>query len=683
MLSDTTISFAPLIATGLIWFLGSLAFILTGLAAFKGLKGWIWRGLAGLGLVAILSNPSLLQEDRESLSDIALLVIDDSLSMAVGDRQEDASIVSDRIREAAGRDTSLDLVEFSGGRAEDGTRLVEAIREGLADIPRNRLAGIITVTDGRLHDLPNDPDTLGLDAPLHQITVGDPEAGDRRLVIENAPRFGLVGERVIFDIRVEDVLEPAGTATVFLSVDGGERISANIPIGENVPIEALIRNRGVNVVEIEVAPSRNELSLINNRAAVSVTGVRDRLQVLLVTGEPHNGARAWRDLLKSDPSVELIHFTILRPLEKDDSIPPEELSLIQFPYVELFDQRINDFDLVIFDRYRRRGILPPLYFNNIARYVEQGGALLVTAGPPFAGFTSVARTPLAGVLPSRPTGEILEEQFRPALSEAGLRHPVTAPLINQSQDWGPWFRQIGAEAVSGETLLENENGDPLLVLSREAQGRAAILMSDQAWLWDRGYEGGGPHDELFRRVAHWLMGEPELDEERLLASVVNNELRVTRTTLEDNVPPLELTWPSGDTQSTGMVQTAPGRHEAMVPVEETGLIRLRSGELTTVASAGPLNPREYANLSIDPDGLESLTDASGGGTYLAGDGAEDSPSIRRTRRGNTQRGLDWVGLQRNETYIVTDTERTPLTPALLALVLMLGLIGFAWRREGG
>lgn len=682
MLGDTSISLAPLVPTLFLWIAGLTGAILIALSLVQGMKGWLWRSLALLALIGVLLNPSLLQEQREPLSDIALLVTDNSSSMRIGAREANAQAIADTLRTGASRDDSLELIEITGGRAEDGTRLMETIRDGLADIPRNRLAGIITLTDGRVHDLPSDPDSLGLDAPLHQITIGDPDAGDRRLVVENAPRFGLVDDRVTFDIRIEDEQAADGTATVYLSVDGGERISAIIPIGETIPIEALIQNRGVNVVEIEVEAGRNELSLINNRAAVSVTGVRDRLQVLLVTGEPHNGARAWRDLLKSDPSVELIHFTILRPLEKGGNVPPSELSLIQFPYVELFDERINDFDLVIFDRYRRRAILPPLYFDNIARYVEQGGALLVTTGPPFAGVASVARSPLAAVLPTRPTGEIGEQAFRPRVSEVGQRHPVTAPLMGQSEDWGPWFRWIGGEALSGQTLLETEEGGPLLVLSREGQGRAAILMSDQAWLWDRGYEGGGPHDELFRRVAHWLMGEPELDEERLLSGVVNGELRATRNTLAEGAPDLEVTWPSGDVETAGMVQTAPGRYEASLEVPEAGLIRLRSGTLTTVTSAGPLNPREFANLSIDPDGLEILTDATGGGRYLAGENGNDAPIIRRTRPGNIQRGLDWIGLQRNEAYLVADTERTPLTPALLVMLILIVLLGLGWKREG-
>ena len=127
---------------------------------------------------------------------------------------------------------------------------------------------------------------------------------------------------------------------------------------------------------------------------VSIDGVRDKLRVLLVSGEPHAGERTWRNLLKSDASVDLVHFTILRPPEKQDGTPINELSLIAFPTRELFQQKINEFQLIIFDRYARQGVLPIIYFDNIARYVRDGGAVLVAAGPDYASPTSIWRTPL-------------------------------------------------------------------------------------------------------------------------------------------------------------------------------------------------------------------------------------------------------------------------------------------------
>ena len=681
MTDAASLTYAPLLEPAVIAILAGLALAAAGFALVRGMKGWLWRALAAALLAAALANPALVREQREALSDIALLITDDSPSMDVGDRDPAAERTAEALRAAAEADPGLELIELSGGTAPDGTRLTPLLRDGLGRIPRERLAGVVVASDGQIHDAPDDADAFALDAPLHHVVTGRPDARDRRLIISEAPAYGLVGEEVTFTLRVEDEGAPAGTATVALSVDGGEPITARVQIGEDVEVRAALQNRGPNTVQIEVEPGEEELSLINNRAAVNVTGVRDRLRVLLVTGEPHNGARAWRNLLKSDPSVDLVHFTILRPLDKDDSVPPDELALIAFPTFELFQLRLEEFDLVIFDRYRRRGILRPLYLDNIAQYVRGGGALLVTTGPPYAGPESLARSSLAGVLPAAPDGTIAEGAFRPRVSEAGLRHPVTAPMAEVQSGWGPWYRRIGASAVSGETVLESPDGEPLLTLARSGEGRAAILLSDQAWLWERGHEGGGPHDELFRRVAHWLMGEPELDEERLTAVVADGELSVIRSTLADAAPPLEVEWPSGRTETLSMSEVSPGRFQAETPAEEQGLVRLRNGDLTAVAASGPLNPREYADLRPDPDGLSALVEAGGGGVFAMPPGRA-APEVRRVSGGSRAHGADWLGLTRNNAYVVTDARRTPLAPGLLIAALALALLAGAWRREG-
>ena len=149
---------------------------------------------------------------------------------------------------------------------------------------------------------------------------------------------------------------------------------------------------GMNIVEIELEPVPGELTPANNRVVIAAEGVRENLRVLLVSGEPHAGERTWRNLLKSDAAVDLVHFTILRPPEKQDGTPIHQLSLIAFPTRELFSEKIKDFDLIIFDRYQHRGILPLLYYDNIARYVDRhGGALLIAAGDDYAGNASLLR----------------------------------------------------------------------------------------------------------------------------------------------------------------------------------------------------------------------------------------------------------------------------------------------------
>ena len=148
--------------------------------------------------------------------------------------------------------------------------------------------------------------------------------------------------------------------------------------------------------------------------------MRDRLRVLLVSGEPHAGERTWRNLLKSDASVDLVHFTILRPPEKQDGVPVTELSLIAFPTRELFLDKIDEFDLIIFDRYKRRGILPAIYLDNVRQYVENGGAVLIAgrAGLRQRRTRSIARR-WPRILPGAPTGRVIEEAFVPTITDIG------------------------------------------------------------------------------------------------------------------------------------------------------------------------------------------------------------------------------------------------------------------------
>ena len=172
------------------------------------------------------------------------------------------------------------------------------------------------------------------------------------------------------------------------------------------------------MVELEVAPIADELTTRNGKAVVAIEGVRDKLRVLLVSGEPHPGERMWRNLLKSDANVDLVHFTILRPPEKAvDGTPINELSLIAFPVADLFGRKIKDFDLIIFDRYSSQAILPRFYLDNIVAYVREGGALLMAEGPAFG--TPEDSTPRRSAR-SRPPG-------RPARSSTSRSAPPSPP----------------------------------------------------------------------------------------------------------------------------------------------------------------------------------------------------------------------------------------------------------------
>jgi hypothetical protein len=458
-----------------------------------------------------------------------------------------------------------------------------------------------------------------------------------------------------------------------------------VPIGRDVPVSIPIDHGGPNVLELEVEPGSRELTLANNRAAVVVNGVRDRLRVLLVSGEPHAGERVWRNILKSDPSVDLVHFTILRPPEKQDGTPIRELSLIAFPIRELFDVKLDDFDLIIFDRYSRRGIIPQAYVENVVRYVRKGGAFLEAAGPSFGTPMSLFRTPLGEILPTEPTGNVFEEGYKPQLTDVGRRHPVTEDLPGAGKpgdapSWGRWFRQVEARVHNGTAIMRGERGDPLLVLDRVGKGRVAQLLSDQMWLWARGFEGGGPQGELLRRLAYWLMKEPDLEENDLRASVEGDRLVVTRQSLEPDDRPVTVTLPDGTTQSLTLTPEHGGHSSGALPISQMGLYRASDGAHTALAAAGPLNPVEFADVRATPEKLAPLAQASGGGVFWIGTGT--IPEIRRVSAGRAASGHNWLGLRQNGDYVVTGFSELPLLPAFAALLLTVGLLIAAWRREG-
>ena len=680
------IAWAPMLP---VWALGALAvltLLVVGLGLFTRARGAWWRTGAALALLAALANPTLVAERREARPDIAVLVVDESPSQKIGNRLTETRRAAEQL---AAKLQALPGVELRtvtvGGNvltSEDGTRLMTQLDKALADVPRHRLAGVAVVTDGQVHDLPADAKDL-LGAPLHVMLTGQKGEADRRLVIEKAPTYGLVGKPISMSIRVEDAAVAPGTPVqVTIRRDGGAEQRLTVPVGRTVEVPLTLDHGGQTVVELSVEAGPKELTLDNNRAVAALNGVRDRLRVLLVSGEPHAGERTWRSLLKADPSVDLVHFTILRPPEKQDGTPIRELSLIAFPIRELFEIKLDEFNLVIFDRFRRQGILPRAYIANIADYIEKGGALLDATGPPFTGSLSLYRSPLGRVMPAEPTGQVVEQGFKPVLSQAGHRHPVTADLPGSAGDdptWGRWFRYIDAEAQRGEVVMQGPNARPLLVLDRVGKGRVAQLMSDHIWLWTRGFEGGGPQAELLRRLAHWLMKEPELEENVLSAQLRGDRLEVTRRTVKADDRPVTVTLPNGETASVAMTEDASGRASGTLAVDQAGLYRLADGQRTAITAVGPLNPLEWADVRATDAKLSPFTQASGGSVHWLQDA---TPEPRKVRPGRPAFGRDWIGFRSNGDFATVGLDEVALMPALLVLAMALGMAMIAWRREG-
>jgi hypothetical protein len=682
------IAFTPLVPSLVLWIALAAIVVISVLLLLGRPRGAAVRIMALALILLALANPSFTREDREPLSSVAAVVIDKSPSQNFGERTRETTKAQEALVDSLRKINGLEVRVVEAGQADgetDGTRLFGALSSALSDVPIDRVAGAFLITDGRVHDIPANATALGFQAPVHALITGRKDERDRRIAISAAPRFGIVGQSQTITYRLDDQGVSGQRAKVVVRYDGEVINERTVLSGQTVNVDIDIKHAGPNIVEIEASPLENELTLVNNRAVVAIDGVRDKLRVLLVSGEPHSGERTWRNLLKSDASVDLVHFTILRPPEKQDGTPINELSLIAFPTRELFQQKINEFQLIIFDRYARQGVLPIAYFDNIARYVRGGGAVLVSAGPDYASSTSIWRTPLDSVLPAEPVG-VTEKPFYAQLSDVGKRHPVTRGLEGSNTEpphWSRFFRTVDTRNATSQPVMTGADGKPLLLLSRFGEGRVALLLSDHIWLWARGYEGGGPHLDLLRRMSHWLMKQPDLDEEALHLQVRGHDLVVQRQTMADSVAPVTVTSPAGTTRELTLSASEPGTWVASIPANELGLWQATDGTLKALINVGPTNPKEFSEVTSTTEMLMPLAQATGGDARRVVDGSSvELPRIVAVRASSVFRGDGWMGVKMRDASVVRGVGVLPVFAGLIGLLLLLGAFAATWLREG-
>jgi hypothetical protein len=679
-----SVHFAPLAPFAWLITLGAIALLLSlGTLALRRRAG-VWRILCALIFIAAFANPSLNEEKREKVKDVVAVMVDRSPSQNFDRRTErtDKALASIKEKLAAlsgSLETRVIEAPAAGARLSRETNLFGALDQTLADVPMTRRAGVIFLSDGQIHDVPGEANRFADYGPVHLLLSGEKKEKDRQIVILEAPAYGIVGQTVTFKYQVEDQNTGETDATVLVKQDDQPPQVQEVPINTPQELQVTISHAGENIIDIEASPLDDELTQANNRAPLIVNGVRDRLRVLLVSGQPHAGGRTWRDILTADPGVDLVHFTILREPDKLDATPQNELSLIAFPFRELFETKLYDFDLIIFDRYRLNHILPNFYFGNIAKYVHDGGALLEVSGPSYASEESIYTTELKSVLPGYPTGDILSEPYRPEVTEIGSRHPVTQGL-SWKGDWGHWLRQVGVTPLpESNVLMKGAEDDPLLILNRVDKGRVAQLASDQIWLWSRGYDGGGPYAELLRRLIHWLMKEPELDENALSVMAEGDELVIRRRSLEDKDMEITVHAPDGAATAVTLKRAEDGMLEGRLEVHDLGIYTVDDGEKKRFAIVGDLNPPELRGVIATGEKMKPVVDASKGGIYWLQDG---TPDIRMLGEGRDYSGAGWLGLRGNNSYMVTGVTQKPLLPAWVFAAALLALITFAWWREG-
>ena len=686
---DFDFAFAPQLPVWLIVAIAAVTGILVIAGLWRGVRGAWVRAIAWAVVVLALFNPAILFEEREALKSVVAVITDESGSQKLDGRDADSVALREALVDRIGRLDAFEVREIAAGdqistSTDVSTALFGALRSAFQDVPPDQVAGAVFITDGQVHDIPESLSSIGINAPVHALITGREDERDRRIVIDSAPRFGVVDESFQIDFRVLEhgYGQPGAPVDVSIFADGELLTVERVQPGETTSFVADVPHGGKNIFEFQVEVDEDEIADVNNRAFVTINGIRDNLRVLLVSGEPHAGERTWRNLLKSDPSVDLVHFTILRPPEKQDGTPINQLSLIAFPTRELFVQKIDEFDLIIFDRYSRRGVLPILYFENIARYVRDGGALMIAAGPELGDIGSIA-SPLADVMPAMPDGTKIEAKFKPQISEEGRKHPVTRQLDGWREDepdWGSWFRVVGSTQVTGNTVMVGKDEAPLLVLERAGEGRIALFLSDHPWLWARGFEGGGPHVQLLRRAAHWLMKEPELDEERLVATSQGRTVTVERQTLGDRPGEVTITGPGEEEYVVTLEEVDAGKWRGETEVERFGLHAAANEDLTALTHVGPANPREYGEVVSTPELLRPVLEEGRGSSRRAT--ASTPPRIVAVRTGANSAGQGWIGFEDRKASLLKGVDRVSLFSGLLGLALLLAAFAAMWGREG-
>ena len=642
--------------------------------------GNIFRATLICLIILSIANPTMVSENRENIPDTVALILDLSPSQNINNRKSLAQSSYNSIKTELEKINNLDIrVKTINGKK--GSKLFEPLASMVGDISSDRVAGAIIITDGQIEDAPSILENYNFKAPVNIILTGEKEEKDRRLIIESSPRFGIVGEEIKIDIKVEDISANTPNALVTINMNDEIEQSRSIPIGEVVTITMPLERAGITSLNIEVEPGKEELTLQNNKSVIEINAIRERLKVMLVSGEPNMGLRSWRNLLNSDPSVDLVHFTILRPPNKQDLTPVGELSLIPFPSRELFQANLNDFDLIIFDQYHLRGILPQFYLKNVVEYVVNGGALLDASGPEYAGPYSLSLSPLQNILPTEPTGDIIVQEFIPIMTKDGERHPVTANLKDDiNSNWGPWYRMVEGLTIAGDVLLEGPDARPLLVLNRVGQGRVAQILSDQSWVWTKSGVNKGPQADLLRRLVHWLMKEPELEENELSAKIDNDTILITKNSLNLDKKPIISTSPDNIKEEIVLEDIGRGKQIGKILSPKEGTWKFSSGNSQISLIVGNSNSSEYLDVRATDNIVKPIVSYTSGSINWVNN-EKNIPQIKQIQKNKLTDNSKNIQLIKNEKYYVKNIQQSSLTPWYFVLIFSLILLFLSWYRE--
>lgn len=550
-----------------------------GLAAFRRPRApmarWVGVGLlalrlAALGaLMAVAFELTLRVEQVTPAGRRLVVLVDASASMALPDapredeppearqtRVEQAWARSEQAR-VGWRDDGL-IVEvrgfdlqsrpYTGERAEtlaveptgDGSDLARALGELSQPEPdRAPLAGVVVLSDGLVAsdsaaDAQVQSVAKSLEVPVTTMSVGAPFIRDVSVAQVKAGEFAFVENVTELEATIVAHGLSGIATTVELRRNGEPVASRRLRLGSDgvaVPVrfEVAPDRVGQFVYEIAVPPQSGEATEANNARAFVVKVLRDKVRVLHVAGRPDWDVRALRTLLRRDPNVELLSYYILRGLDdiaREDTTAP--LSLIPFPTDELFEEQLGSFDLIILHNFDSVRHQVEQYLDNIARYVEDGGALVLIGGDLAFEDLGYALPQLASLLPvdTRTRGTLEHEPYRPALTDAGRRHPITAWLGTADEGWAqlpalddhnPLAMNPRGESIGAAALLTHPDDSdargtarPILAVAEPGRGRTMVLATGSTWRMGFApdlplIDGARPYDLLWLGAVRWLL----------------------------------------------------------------------------------------------------------------------------------------------------------------------------------
>jgi len=430
----------------------------------------------------------------------------------------------------------LDLARLPADPQGSSTDLLSAVTGAATNGSGGRpLAGVFVASDGA------DNAELGagvsaaatqelrkLDAPLFALPVGAAAAKDLAIEKIAVDDFAFVRNQVTVDVTVS----ARGFATTDVPIvleREGQPVAQKMVRLEGDPARAEVKlsfvpdRTGKFAFTVRAPVYEGEAIAQNNQKSFVLKVIRDRVRVLLVVGRPSWDVRFLRQLLKRDPNVDLISFFILRTPGDDPHSSQDELSLIPFPTQEIFQEQLKTFDLVLFQNFNHRPYHMSQYLDGIAEYVREGGAFAMIGGDQSFSSGDYAGTPIEDILPVSllPPGPtaVDETPVKLILNDAGLRHPVTELSSTAAASWAklpdlPGLNTTGPLKGGGQTLLQSNQGRPVLVVGEAGRGRVMALLTDSSWYWSFVAAGQslGPraYETFWHSAIRWLVRDPAL-----------------------------------------------------------------------------------------------------------------------------------------------------------------------------